>query len=301
MGTVLRIGVQARDRSAGIQAIENAFLAVRHVDSLLSTWRDDSEISRLNRAPVGIPVSLSRDLFTALDEVRHWQEETAGAFDPAIGALVDAWDLRGSGRRPSPLILDRARAASGMQHFAFSRQDRTAWRTDAAAWLDTGGFGKGLALRQAGAALGSAGITAALLNFGGQVLTMGGESAEGWIIPVAHPSHRLEAAAQMKVPKGSASTSAQSQRFVTVGEQRIGHILDPRTGQPVPPWGSVTVIAEDPVVADVVSTALLVLGPDHGFRWARNRSDVGVLFLIERQGSLIRRWNDVFEKFLVLD
>jgi FAD:protein FMN transferase len=301
MGTLLRIGVEAQDRPAGIQAIEDAFLAVRRVDSLLSTWRDDSEIARLNRAPVGVPVSLSAELFAALDHARQWRQETAGAFDPAIGALVDAWDLRGTGRKPTPPALARARAATGMQHFAFSATQRTVRRTDASAWLDTGGFGKGLALREARRALRSAGITAALLNFGGQVAAIGSGNGEGWIIPVAHPSRRHDPVARIRLPGGSASTSAQSQRFVSVGGERVGHVLDPRTGQPVPAWGSVTVVAEDPVVADVVSTALLVLGPDHGLQWARNRPDIGALFLIDREGRLIRRWNPALEKFLVFD
>jgi FAD:protein FMN transferase len=301
MGTVLRIGVEAADRPTGIQAIEDAFLAVRRVDSLVSTWRDDSEIARLNRAPLGVPVSLSPELYTALEEVRHWRQETAGAFDPAIGALVDAWDLRGTGRKPSPSALDQARAASGMQHFAFSVGHRTVRRTHPAAWLDTGGFGKGLALREARLALRSAGISAALLNFGGQVVAIGSGNAGEWIIPVAHPSRRNDPAARIRLQRGSASTSAQSQRFVSVGGERVGHVLDPRTGQPVPSWGSVTVVAEDPAVADVVSTALLVLGPEHGLEWARHRPDVGVLFLIEREGWLIRHWNAGLEKFLVSD
>ena len=299
MGTVLRIGVAAPDRPAAIRAIEDAFQAVRGVDSLVSTWRSDSEIAHLNRAPQGVAVPLSAQLFAALDEVRRWQRETAGAFDPAIGALVDAWDLRGTGRKPSSAALARARSASGMHHFAFSESRGTVRRTHAAAWLDTGAFGKGLALRQARAALRSAGMTTALLNFGGQVVALGAGHGEGWIIPVAHPSRRSEPVARIRLLGASASTSAQSERFVTAGGERVGHVLDPRTGTPVPAWGSVTVIAEDPAVADAVSTALLVLGPDRGLRWARGRSDLGALFLIEHEGTLIRRWNAAFEKFLV--
>jgi thiamine biosynthesis lipoprotein ApbE len=85
---------------------------------------------------------------------------------------------------------------------------------------------------------------------------------------------------------------------VTVNGRRLGHVVDPRTGQPVAAWGSVTVVAEDPGVADVVSTALLVLGPEAGLRWSRSRRDLGVLFLIERNGRVERRWNRVMEGFL---
>jgi thiamine biosynthesis lipoprotein len=88
---------------------------------------------------------------------------------------------------------------------------------------------------------------------------------------------------------------------VDVGGRRLGHVLDPRTGEPVPAWGSVTVVAEDPAVADMLSTALLVLGPDAGERWAKDRKDVAVLFLIARDGTLVRRWNQALESFLVIE
>src|SRR5688572_29597641 len=100
MGTTLRIAVASEDRASGIAAIESAFGAVRRVDDLLSTWRDDSEIARLNRAPANAPVALSAELYALLREAVHWSRETGGAFDPAVGALVDAWDLREAGRIP---------------------------------------------------------------------------------------------------------------------------------------------------------------------------------------------------------
>ncbi|HEU5304781.1 MAG TPA: FAD:protein FMN transferase [Gemmatimonadales bacterium] len=300
MGTTLHVAVAAPSRADGIQAIEDAFAAVRGVDSLLSTWRDDSEIARLNHAAPQTPVRLSHDLYAWLQEAARWTRLTAGAFDPSIGSLVDAWDLRGRGRVPSRAELAHARAGSGLDRFVFSARGRTVSRSDSAAWIDTGGFGKGIALREARRALTRRGVSSGLLNFGGQVLTIGEDrSGRDWIVPVAHPSRRTEPVAWLRCRDRSASTSSQSERFVTVGGRRLGHVLDPRTGRPVSPWGSVTVVAEDPAVADVVSTALLVLGPEAGLRWAQGRQDVGVLFLIERAGGLQRRWNDALKQFLV--
>lgn len=302
MGTTLRVAVAAPSRGEGIQAIEGAFGAVRRVDSLLSTWRDDSEIARLNHAPPKQPVTLPVDLYVHLAEAAHWTRRTAGAFDPAIGPLIDAWELRGSGRVPSSQALSAARAASGMERFIFADERRTITRPNTAAWIDTGAFGKGVALREARRVLQAAGIHSGILNFGGQVLVLGvPEQGQDWVIPVAHPRRRSEAVAQLHLRDRSASTSSQSERFVIVAGRRLGHILDPRSGQPVPAWGSVTVVAEDPTVADVVSTALLVLGPEEGLRWARAHRDLGVLFLIDRDGRLERRWNAALEQFLVPD
>jgi thiamine biosynthesis lipoprotein len=302
MGTTLRITVKASSRAVGIEAIENAFNAVRRVDTLLSTWLDNSEIARLNQAPAGQPVPLSPDLYSLLSEAAHWCRLTGGAFDPAIGSLIDAWDFRGRGRVPSPEALSAARVGSGMTLFVFADGTRTVSRTNRAAWIDTGGFGKGAALREARRALRARGISSGILNFGGQVLVLGESPAGGdWIVPVAHPSRRDHPVMRLHLQDRSASTSSQSERFLTVSRRRVGHILDPSSGRPVPAWGSVTVVAEDPTVADVVSTALLVLGPERGLRWARGRRDLGVLFLVEREGRLERRWNPALEPFLVSD
>lgn len=299
MGTTLRVSVASVDRLAGIAAIESAFDAVRRVDALLSTWRDDSEIARLNRAPTGAAVTLSPELLALLREAARWSAATGGAFDPAIGALVDAWDLRGPGRLPSAERLASARAATGLDRFTLGDSGNRAARHDPAAWLDTGGFGKGVALREAGRVLRAAGIRSALLNFGGQVLVLGRERGQDRIIPVAHPSRRGEAFLRLRVPEGSASTSSQSEQTRLVDGVRVSHLLDPRTGKPIPAWGSVTVVAEDPAVADMMSTALFVLGPDAGARWAAARTDVGVLFLVEREGRVVPTWNRALEPFLV--
>ncbi len=285
MGTTLHAAVAARERPVALAAIQQAFDTVALLEGVLSTWRDDSEIARLNHARPGHSVPLSATLAGLLGEAARWSRATEGAFDPGIGALMDAWDLRGRGRVPAPPALVHARGASGLVQFRFAdldgRMPRAA-RRSAAAWLDTGAFGKGVALRAAITALRRAGAESGSVNFGGQVAVFGdGPAAGSWLVPVAHPAHRDVPVATLRVRDASASTSSQSERFVEVHGRRFGHILDPRTGHPAPAWGSVTVVAADAAVADMLSTALFVLGPEAGATWAR-RHDVAALFLIQR-------------------
>lgn len=298
MGTTLRGRVLAPWREAGLEAIERAFAEVRRQEALLSSWRDDSELARVNRAPPGAPVRPDPELRALMDEVRRWSDSTGAAFDPAIGALVDAWDLRGEGRRPAAVELRRAREASGWRVFALDSARGTVTRGDSLGWIDTGAFGKGAALRGVRGELEAAGIPAALFDFGGQVLAHGAPPGEaGWEVAVAHPSRRQEPFTVLLLRDRSASTSSSSERWVEEGGERLGHILDPRTGRPVPAWGSVTVVAEDPLAADALSTALFVMGPEEGMRWARDREAVGVLFLVERGGVVEARWNAGLEPY----
>ncbi len=293
MGTLLGAEVQAADRTAGLAAIERAFSRIRRLEDLLSTWRADTELSRLNKALVGEPVRASAELLGLLREARRWRDETGGTFDPGLGSLIDAWDMRGKGRRPSPDELERARAASGLDLFELDAARGTLRRTREASWIDSGAFGKGAALRSAREVLLGLGIRSALLDFGGQVLAIGApEDGRDWSVAVAHPSRRQQPAAVIRLADASASTSGQSERAVQVDGCRLGHILDPRSGLPVPAWGSVTVVATDPLAADALSTALFVLGPEAALRWSRDRDEFGVLVLVETGGRLEAGWNE---------
>ncbi len=301
MGTTLRIVAELPDSASGAPTLEPAFDAVRRLEASLSTWREDSDLALLNRSPVGHPRAIPPAVYHLLGEVRRWTERTGGAFDPAVGALVDAWDLRGTGRHPSPEALERARRASGLTRFAWDDPTATVARREAEAWLDSGGFGKGAALRLVRDALRAAGIPRAFADFGGQWLAIGGRSDENpWPVAVAHPARRDKAVAWVGLRDASIATSGQSERSVRVGDTRLGHILDPRTGRPVSAWGSVTVLAQDPLAADVLATALFVLGPAEGLRWAE-ANDVAALFLVARDGRLERRASRLMRGHLLDD
>jgi thiamine biosynthesis lipoprotein len=292
MGTLLRAEVNTRDRAAGLAAIEAAFACVARLEGLLSTWRGDTELSRLNRAPVGEREPASREILALLSESRRWRDETGGAFDPGLGSLIEAWDLRGAGRIPSKDDLARARAASGLDLFEVDAAGGTLRRTREGSWIDSGAFGKGAALRSAREALLELRVRSALLDFGGQVLAIGAPpQGSDWSAAVAHPSRRQEPVAVIRLADASASTSGQSERALQVEGCRLGHILDPRTGFPVPAWGSVTVVATDPLTADALSTGLFVLGPTAALDWARDRDDVGVLVLVEDGDGVTAGWN----------
>lgn len=290
MGTRVDLVVEAASRDAAAAAAEGALREVERLEALLSTWDAGSPMSRLNRAPVGAELPVAGELAALLAEAETWARRTGRAFEPAVGSLVDAWDLRGVGRRPSAEALAAARAASGPAGVAVDPERRTVRRRDPRAWIDTGAFGKGAALRAAVRALEERGVRRALVDLGGQVAVVGG----GWTLDVAHPARRHEAVMRLEAADASVATSGASERGVHANGRRVGHLLDPRRGTPVPPWGSVTVVAADPVAADALATALFVLGPDEALAWARYR-DEGVLVLEDRDGRVVPRWNRALE------
>lgn len=285
MGTMLEITVEAEDRARGLAASESAVQALEAAEARLSTWRHDTELARLNRAPAGEPQPLSPALAADLAGARRCWEETGGAFDPAAGPLVQAWDLRGAGRRPA---ADELRSAVAASDFGGLRlEDGTAVRERPDLLLEEGGFGKGAGLADALQVLAAdPGVRRAALDLGGQVALFDRSAAAGkpepWTVPVADPRRRERNVVALSVTGGSVSTSGNSERGIRVDGERLGHILDPRSGEPVPDFGSLTVWTSDPLAADCLSTGLYVMGPEPALAWAAAHPGVEVLVLRPR-------------------
>lgn len=303
MGTTLRARVCAATRTDGIRAIERAFSRVRHLEERLSSWRDDSELSRLNNASPGRWVPLSAEIAALLAEVRAWVRATDGAFDPAVGAAIDRWELRGTGRRPSKKELAAAGEATGLAAWELipvgDAMGEARARRTAGVRLDAGAFGKGAALRSAATALRSAGLDWALLDFGGQLTIWSRDPDDRWSIGIADPEHRDRTALRLRVASASVATTGASERAVNVDGERLGHVIDPRTAAPVPAWGSVTVVTADPLAADVLSTALFVLGRDAALAWTPGgvARAPGVLVLESAAGGPAMHRNDRLDEF----
>lgn len=297
MGTRLRVLVRARDLDKAAVASEVAIRRIEGKDRLLSTWDPSSEMSRANGVPAGRWEEVSQDLMLVLAEADTWADRTERVFEPVVGALVDAWELRGNGASPSPDALDHALASTGPGSFRIVPAESEVLRTSPTAWIDTGGFGKGSALRAAARALDSLGAPDVLLDLGGQIW-VSGTPQHPWAVSVAHPARRGQPLFRLFVHDVSVATSGSSERWVEAEGRRLGHILDPRTGHPVPAWGSVTVVSEDPFAADVLSTALYVMGPEAGMDWIEGFPEIGVLFIELCREGVRATWNLAMGRWL---
>lgn len=271
MGTGLEIVIWAPDRTVCLTASEGAVRALEDTEARLSTWLDSSELSELNRAPVGTEQTLSpmtrEELKTALGIARA----TDGLFDPTLGRLVQAWDLRGAGRMPSDRELQQARLDSGFRAIEINGSEVLRSR---GVLLEEGAFGKGAGLDRAREVLIGSTVTGASLNLGGQWLFVGqGE----WSLQLAHPLHRSEAVLHLSIPPGSLATSANSERQLELPEGTIGHLLDPHTGMPSKADNSVSVWAKSALLADALSTALFI-DPSRAAEFA-SKFDVEVVLL----------------------
>jgi thiamine biosynthesis lipoprotein len=249
------------DRAALAAAALAALDEVARWDAVLSDWRADTPLSRLNAAPAGQPFAAGADLLAFLRDADGWVAATGGAFDPTVGALVDAWGLRGQApARPSVATLEAARAATGWTLLALDDDAGTATRTHAGLRLDPGASGKGWALDRAGEVLRARGAVPALLSFRSTLLALGAPPGErGFTLPVVHDGGG-RTLTQVLLHDGALSVSGgQAAGFHDGGVER-GGCIDPRDGQPVPAAALAWVTHASASAADALSTALLVRG-----------------------------------------
>jgi thiamine biosynthesis lipoprotein len=229
------------------------FAEAERIEAMLSTWRPESELSRLNRGDDAAP---SAELVDLLARVERWRLTTGGAFDHRIRPLIDTWKTRAEGELPSPAALEAA-----LQQVRSGR-----------AAIEEGGFGKGYALDRM---LERTEAPRAVINFGGQIAVRGPARAT-----IADPRRRDVPVLALTFENASLSTSSGSEKTFTAGGRRFSHIFDPRTGEALPPRGSVSVVASSALDADILSTALYVMGEAEGLRWADSRG-VAALFINE--------------------
>jgi thiamine biosynthesis lipoprotein len=299
MGTRLLIEAQGGDEGP----IEAAFDEVARLEQVLSNWRADSEVSRLNAAAARAPVRCSPDLFAAVGSALEWAARTSGAFDPT----VEPWVRRLGLRDPqdwlpgvvAPAETDGGQASGGIPAVGWRLvrtrpADRCVRFTRQGVGLDFGGIGKGIALDAAAKVLLEDGVLSARLDFGGQVLFAGTPPANGWRLALSDPGDRDRALEIVTVASGSVSTSGNQERSRTGPSGAVGHLLDPRTGRTASFDGSVTVRADDATSADALSTALFVMGPEHGLAWAEKHRVDAVYLSRDRSGDLVKAGTGVF-------
>lgn len=282
MGTWLEVTVTAPDRSTAMAAAEAALEAVEATERRVSTWRPDSELSALNSAQTGTWVGLSSELARDLREALGWVRRTGGWFNPAVAPLVRAWDLRGAGRIPSEEELADALASSHPD--AFELRGLDARRLAGGFGIEEGGFGKGVALRDASTAALAEGADCVRFDFGGQAHAAG--ACPRTDIGIASPGDRTRTIAFLPTWTGSVATSGNAERGIFVDGVRLGHLLDPHSGRPAPDFGSVTVLTADPVAADCLSTALFTMGPQRGARWLQSQEGVEAVYVIDHGGAV---------------
>jgi FAD:protein FMN transferase len=251
----------SRLRAAG----EEALAEVDRLEARLSLYRPTSEIARVNARAAFEPVRVSPPVFHLLEHARQLHDETGGAFDIAIAPLVRCWGfMNNSGRVPDAAQLEQARQQAGMEHVTLDSESVSVRFDREGVMIDLGAIGKGYAIDRAAEVLRDAGATCALLHGGtSTVYGIGAPpDAEGWKVAIAGSPDESRTIATVLLRDSALSVSAVWARSFEADGKKFGHVIDPRTGEPVNNAVLAAVALPSATETDALSTALLVRGSE---------------------------------------
>jgi thiamine biosynthesis lipoprotein len=278
MGTMFDIVVYHASKADAERAVQQAMEEIFRLDRVLSHFKADSDLSKLNREGRHGFVSVEPSLFEVIQQSMAFSQGSGGKFDVTIAPLLRTWkEAHEEGRKPSAAEIALAGRCVGYEKIELQAPDRIRFRSDCVE-LDLGGIGKGYAVDRGIAVLKAAGIRRALINAGGSSIGAIGAPPRlnGWPVRVGA---RVSGREILLLQDGSMSTSQQNLVDHVFEPSQFGEILDPQAGAPIQGRGSVSVVAPSATVSDALSTTLLLLSAEEGVRLLAGFPQVSALWI----------------------
>ncbi len=271
------------------------------VNDSMSTYQKDSELSRINRMPAGESVTLSEGLAEVLNKALEISQSSGGAFDVTVGPLVNLWGFGPDGRvihAPADEEIEQLRQRVGYHYIKLSGKQL---RRERNVYIDLSAIAKGYGVDKVAELLESEGITAYLVEVGGELRARGNKpDGSHWKIAIEAPlAGERKVQHIIEVRDVGIATSGDYRNYFEENGIRFSHTIDPATGKPISHrLASVTVLAADCARADALATAMMVLGPDKAEAYAEKQG-VEALLIIKSDDGFIEKMTPGFANYLV--
>ncbi|MDH3336347.1 MAG: FAD:protein FMN transferase [Gammaproteobacteria bacterium] len=300
MGTQFSVKLAGVDVDAASlqQDIEASF---EDVETMMSTYRPDSEISRFNSNATTAWQDVSAEFCKSVAAALALSAETGGLFDITVGPLVNLWGFGPGDIVDEPPADERIAAMLESVGYEHLQADcaRPALRKDIVELvLDMSAFGKGYAVDRVADWLEDAGFQNYLVEVGGELRLRGtNASGEKWAIGIEFPfTDQRRPYTVVRLSDTAVATSGDYRNYFEADGKRYSHTIDTRTGRPIThSLASVTVVDSSGYRADALATALLVMGPEAGMQLAM-KENLAVLFLLRSETGIDERSSPAFEQ-----
>lgn len=267
MGTTVEIKARGRTSAAAQGAINAAFDEIARIESMMSHWRDDSELARVNQMAGLQPVEVAPELLEVVKRGIGVSRMTGGAFDITIETVSRLWRIEGEEPKvPSREEIKDALGRVGYRHVRLDEEKGTIFLDEPGVRIGLGGVAKGYAVDRAIAVLRKRGIRSAMISAGGDMALLGKDGERPWRIGVKDPRHPSRTIGWFEASDTTVHTSGDYERFVKIEGKRYHHIFDPKTGRPSKRVWAVTVVTKDGTLGDALATGIHVLGRRKGMR-----------------------------------
>lgn len=287
MGSQLQLSAWTSDEATAQSAFDAVFAEFDRLETLMSVWREGSDIVRLNAAAGDRPVPVRREVIEVLTIARQVSEWTGGKFDVTFGALSDLWrfDHDQDNRIPDPNEVRRRLPLIDYRQLTIDARAGTAFLERKGMRAHLGGIGKGYAIDRGIAILRGRGLRDFMIQAGGDLYVAGLKAGRPWRLGIQDPRGPADRIfASLDLTDSTCSTSGDYERFFIANGRRYHHIIDPATGEPSQGTRSVTIVTDRAAIADGLSTGVFLLGA---------RDGLALLSRLRVDGLIVTASNDV--------
>ena len=263
MGTEVSVYLWSDDPEAGRQALAAVFDEAARIDRLMSTYKDESEISKINREAAARPVPAGEELFRLVQRSLDISELTQGAFDITYDSVGQHYDFR-QRQRPDDATTEAERNFIDYRLVRLDEAAGTVFFGREGVRINLGGIAKGYVVERGVDILRARGIRHAIVTAGGDSRLLGDRRGRPWMVGIRDPREEGEVAISLPLADEAVSTSGDYERFFDEDGVRYHHIIRPSTGAPAEGVHSATVIGPDAVITDALSTSVFVMGVEAG-------------------------------------
>jgi len=289
MGSTVEIQVRGVNEVIANKAINAGFEEAKRIDTLFSTYMTGNPMWKLNNTNAD-EIIVDKEFFYVLKKCDEFWKLTDGCFDVTLENLIELIGFdKNSPDIPPPQKIKEALKKIGWKNITLKEPDILI--KPANIKLNFNACIPGYAADRIANILSNYGIKNYLINVGGEIFARG----KDWKIGIQHPRKQFELLATIKVDGKGVSTSGDYEQFFKKGKKTFTHIFNPVTGYPANECQSVTVIADDAMTADALSTGIFVLGPEKGIKLAESLKNVEVM-IVDSSGVIHQSSN--FEKYL---
>jgi thiamine biosynthesis lipoprotein len=278
MGTRIAVELWAKTPAEGDAAIDAVMKEMQRVDILMSHYKPESQLSRINAHAGAGPVKVDRELFDLIALSLEYSRLTDGAFDITYASVGYLYDYR-KHLRPDEAQIEAHLAAVDWRSLELDPAQSTVRFARPGMRIDLGGFAKGYAVDRSIALLVARGIEHASVSAGGDTRILGDRFGRPWIVGIRHPDDPDRVILRIPLEDTALSTSGDYERYFDADGVRYHHIIDPRTGHSASKVRSATIIAATATQTDGLSKTAFVLGPEQALEVIARIPGVDAVFV----------------------
>ena len=284
MGTAIHVELWHTDKNLAEKNIQRVIAEMHRIDSLMSPFKKDSELSLINQQAAKQALKISPELFNLIQKSINISKLSKGAFDITFSSVGQFYDYRKKFKPTEKELTDNLKKIN-YKNIKLDKKNKTIFFTQVGTRIDLGGIAKGHAVDNAIKILQKNGVSQAMVSAGGDTRIIGDKGGRPWYVGIRHPRDKNTSAVVLPLSQTAISTSGDYERYFIKDNVRHHHIIKPSTGDSARELRSVSILGADSTTVDALSTTVFILGLNKGMKLISSLANTEAI-IIDNNGRM---------------